>query len=569
MGGAAAVSFLQFLQAIVKRYVGPVGFTDSQNSRKMFEVDIPDTGKDFFTDGLEEVEKWALVQCFLDVDEIARMVEVSNGIRMPDSSQLNINEKEDLTAIYMMIAIGAQCKGRTQADLLCAARYFCQARKMAFEGFLEDPTVYMARDFLLMAFYMFGACRRNAAFMYIGVAAKASIVLGLHISGQYRQMSTEERARRLRIGKSIRVLDLVSSSILGRPGSTSSLHINDIPTDELNQEVSHHTLALNAAYEASSVLEAIIQRLAEGEKMDTDSADHFLQIWREWSQALPEKLRIRPRKEPESGFDSKYREDMIGNIHVACTYYFGVILVTRQSLIQHIMPQIRGKRPGKATPNGKGCDRGPEKVAELSSVCTDAATYMAQMCCDAAEAGILWGNMCILKAWLFAAGLVLGFSLLAEGQTTSEVCDAFDGSCRLLGSLGHLSPQAAQYHQILTSFSEAIGVYREQLRHERRESRTPFVERILMLDPNSKTNSDQHSAQEPASNTTLSNESEALGNEDESFMESLSGFLGLRQVPDWPPPPGNDDLMLRLFWEGYALNFTDYLPLDETAPPPI
>jgi hypothetical protein len=184
---------------------------------------------------------------------------------------------------------------------------------------------------------------------------------------------------------------------LGRPGSTSSLHINDIPTDELNQEVSHHTLALNAAYEASSVLEAIIQRLAEGEKMDTDSADHFLQIWREWSQALPEKLRIRPRKEPESGFDSKYREDMIGNIHVACTYYFGVILVTRQSLIQHIMPQIRGKRPGKATPNGKGCDRGPEKVAELSSVCTDAATYMAQMCCDAAEAGILWGNMCILK----------------------------------------------------------------------------------------------------------------------------------------------------------------------------
>jgi hypothetical protein len=115
---------------------------------------------------------------------------------MPDSSQLNINEKEDLTAIYMMIAIGAQCKGRTQADLLCAARYFCQARKMAFEGFLEDPTVYMARDFLLMAFYMFGACRRNAAFMYIGVAAKASIVLGLHISGQYRQMSTEERARR-------------------------------------------------------------------------------------------------------------------------------------------------------------------------------------------------------------------------------------------------------------------------------------------------------------------------------------------------------------------------------------
>ncbi|KAE8382977.1 hypothetical protein BDV26DRAFT_277672 [Aspergillus bertholletiae] len=559
MGGAAAVSFLQFLQVIVKRYVGPVGFTESQNSRKMFEVDIPDTGSDFFADELIETEKWALIQCFLDV--------VSNSIRMPNAGRLDSNVKEDLTAVYMMIAIGAQCKGRTQEDLLCAARYFCQARKMAFGGFLEDPTVYMARDFLLMAFYMFGACRRNAAFMYIGVAARTSLVLGLHISGQHRQMPAEDRARRLRIGKSIRVLDLVSSSILGRPGSTSSLRTDDIRVDDFDQEVSYRTTALNASYEASSVLEAIVQKLTDGEKLDANSADHFLRIWREWSQALPDKLRVRPRKEPDLGLNPDYREKMIGNIHVACTYYFGVILVTRQSLIQHIMPQIRGKRPKKATTRQETSD-GNEKAAELSSVCTDAATFMAQMCCDAAEAGILWGNMCILKAWLFAAGLVLGFSLLAEGQATSEICDAFHGACRLLGSLGHLSPQAAQYHRILTSFSEAIDVYRERLRRERHESRTPFVERILTLDPSGDSNGGQQNNQESAPIATVNGESGVGENEDGPFMESLSGFLSLRETPDWPPPLGNDDLMLRLFWEGYALNFTDYLPPDETVPPP-
>ncbi|KAB8239694.1 uncharacterized protein BDW43DRAFT_258899 [Aspergillus alliaceus] len=578
MGGAAAVSFLQFLQAIVKRYVGPVGFTESQNSRKMFEADVPDTGTDFFADELMETEKWALVQCFLHVsnglldlftwEEVNRIVKVSNSNRMPNSGRLDNSVKEDLTALYMMVAIGAQCKGSTQDDLLCAARYFSQARKMAFEGFLEDPTVYLARDFLLMAFYMFGACRRNSAFMYIGVAAKASIVLGLHVSGQYRQMPAEERARRLRIGKSIRVLDLVSSSILGRPGSTSSLRTNDVYANDLDQDANHRTLAINAAYEASSVLEAIVQRLAEGEKFDTNSADHFLQIWHEWSQALPDKLRLRPRKESEPGFNSKHREDMIGNIHVACMYYFGVILVTRQSLIQHIMPQIRGKQLKKRPSRQDNGEEGTEKAAELSSVCTDAATYMAQMCCDAAEAGILWGNMCILKAWLFAAGLVLGFSLLAEAQTTSEIRDAFYGACRLLGSLGHLSPQAAQYHRILTSFSEAIDVYRERLRSERYESRTPFVERILTLDPSGGTNGDQQSPQEPTSSiVTTNNGPIAEENEDESFMESLSGFLSLRQMPDWSPPPGNDDLMLRLFWEGYAFNFTDYLPPDHTEPP--
>ncbi|KAE8152644.1 hypothetical protein BDV25DRAFT_60121 [Aspergillus avenaceus] len=575
MGNAAAVSFLQFLQAIVKRYVGPVGFTENQTSRKMFEAEIPDTGADFFTDELKEREKLALVQCYLDVssglldlftrEEISRMIQVSNEIHSPNTSNMDAHAKEDLTALYMIIAIGAQCKGRTREDILCAARYFGQARKMAFHGFLEDPTVNMARDFLLMAFYMFGACRRNVAFMYIGVAAKASIVLGLHVSGHYKQMPTEERVKRSRIGKSIRVLDLVSSSILGRPGSTSSLRTDDSRIEEIEKEAGHRAISLNAAYEASSVLEATIQKLAEGHKLDSACADQFLQMWSEWSQALPEQLRQRPRKEPAAVLDPSYREEMIGNIHVACTYYFGVILVTRQSLIQHIMPQIRGKRRGKTgvcQPNGEG---GPEKVAELSSVCTDAATYMAQMCCDAADAGILWGNMCILKAWLFAAGLVLGFSLLAEGQANSEICDAFHGSRRLLGSLGHLSPQAAQYHSILASFSEAIDAYRERLRQERRESRTPFVQRILTLDPSDNANGQMQTNQEPPPIATASDVLEVQDTEDSSYMESLDGFLSLRQITDWSPPPGHDDLMLRLFWEGYALNFTDFVPHDETA----
>lgn len=67
LGSAAAVSFLRFLQAIVKRYVGPTGFTDGQNSRKMFEVEVPDISTDTFTDMLDEEEKGTLVQCFLDV----------------------------------------------------------------------------------------------------------------------------------------------------------------------------------------------------------------------------------------------------------------------------------------------------------------------------------------------------------------------------------------------------------------------------------------------------------------------------------------------------------------------
>jgi Fungal specific transcription factor domain. len=121
------------------------------------------------------------------------MLKLSQDNPTPAPGSNTDTEREDITCLYLMIAIGAQCRGGNETDLLCAAQYFSQARRMAFEGMLQNPTLNMVRTFILLAFYMFGACRRNAAFMYIGVAAKASIVLGLHTSGQYKNMSTEER----------------------------------------------------------------------------------------------------------------------------------------------------------------------------------------------------------------------------------------------------------------------------------------------------------------------------------------------------------------------------------------
>lgn len=60
---------------------------------------------------------------------------------------------------------------------------------------LENPSLEMVSLFLLMSFYMLGACRRNAAFMYLGVAARAAVALGLHIdvSGS---LSVSEQQRR-------------------------------------------------------------------------------------------------------------------------------------------------------------------------------------------------------------------------------------------------------------------------------------------------------------------------------------------------------------------------------------
>jgi hypothetical protein len=96
-----------------------------------------------------------------------------------------------------MLAIGAQCRGSSQdSDVTKAALYSSVARKMAFEGMLEDPTVNLVRTFLLLAFYMLGACRRNSAFMYIGVASKSADILGLHAAANFSVLNSTERGVR-------------------------------------------------------------------------------------------------------------------------------------------------------------------------------------------------------------------------------------------------------------------------------------------------------------------------------------------------------------------------------------
>jgi hypothetical protein len=140
--------------------------------------------------------------------------------------------------------------------------------------------------------------------------------------------------------------------------------------------------------------ESILTSTKEG-KLGTNAVEKYLQELRDWTHALPVQLRQRVRKDDNPSLDS--RESTIESIHVASVYYFGVISLTRPFLVQLIMPQPRGR----STPfveatveDGLACSG---KAAEFAQVCVEAATYMMQMCSEAIDAGLIWGNMCILK----------------------------------------------------------------------------------------------------------------------------------------------------------------------------
>ncbi|TDZ53797.1 putative transcriptional regulatory protein [Colletotrichum trifolii] len=481
VGNASAIAFLQFLRGSLSSTLGSNGFTISQGSHSMFEAQLSLQQPENFEDDVDDEERRNLSSGLLDLFEEYEIVSLLGKPHCPreqeaPAASTTTNDGEGSVCLYMMMAIGAQCRGQP-GDLPRAYRYFSQARKLSFEGFLTEPTLNTARGFVLMAFYMFGACRRNAAFMYLGVATKAASVLGLHMSDHFQSLPEQELLLRSRIDRSIRLFDVVCSSILGRP-------VSSVPDRRRRRRSSsggtdsggtHRSQSVQAGCQFSQTLNGIVDKLTSDGRLGVATAESFLEEIRAWSGTLPAGLRSSLRHPSGGALD---RQTAIGNIHVACAYYFGIIATTREFLIQRVMSQLHQDAAAAAAEQAADT----AKAAELAGVCVDAAAYMADMCFEALDTGVIMGNMCILKAWLFAAGLILGFSLLDVAAPWSRNSNAaFRNTLRVLEFLGKLSPQAGQYHRVLTSFSQALETYRRRSAGARGWRGQPYVERLLSL----------------------------------------------------------------------------------------
>lgn len=95
--------------------------------------------------------------------------------------------------IDLAISIGGQCCDTTPKSLYHAQRHFERGQKLAFEGMLLDPSLDIICLFLLMSVYMLGTCKRNGAFMYLGVAARTAHALGLHAPESYQHLDPAEQ----------------------------------------------------------------------------------------------------------------------------------------------------------------------------------------------------------------------------------------------------------------------------------------------------------------------------------------------------------------------------------------
>ncbi|KAF4470452.1 nitrate assimilation regulatory nirA [Fusarium albosuccineum] len=470
IGGAASISFLQIVRDLVAQQIGPSAFSHNEKSDTMLEIESPQVNApepEANSMELDEEQRYKYLRCYYAVTEALIHVfdtsELETFILSSDKSASQELPPLKQASIDLVIAIGAQCQSVTSAKTIGQA-YFREARRRAFVGFLEDPDLDMVRTFLLMAFYMLGECRRNAAFMYLGIAVKAALALGLHSRDSYAKQPGPADQLRLRVWMSICIVDKLVNSILGRPAATARIRSDGSNSlNDVAQPGDHIIDCLIAANKIVSIINDITDTLYDQKKITTPIVEQLLQDIERWKRELPESVRNPICTEQASPGSLPLQHGAIARAHVSCFYYLAVMLVSRPFLISSLTSQPT---------NGA-------LHSQLSAACLDAAMYLSQTCLEALNTGLLQGNMAIMKALIFAAGLVLGFEMFAKHPVDSDIEMAFQGAKDVLTHLSKQSPQAAHYLEILASLSSAIAKRRSK---ESSAGRSRYVSKILSLD---------------------------------------------------------------------------------------
>lgn len=180
------------------------------------------------------------------------------------------------------------------------------------------------------------------------------------------------------------------SSILGRPFASTSLQIHPCARSTASRNRGS-SKAVDVNFELCSIIEDVITHIGQQSQLDTISTQELLKRLTQWSVTLPSEIRLCSIKQ---SIVSSNHGLVIGSMHVACLYYFTLMLLTRPFLIQHLVSKL-SKVSNKPTTTAEVSDTSEQdKIAE---VCIDAAMFMAQICQNALSANLLLDNMCILK----------------------------------------------------------------------------------------------------------------------------------------------------------------------------
>ncbi|KAH6995283.1 hypothetical protein EDB80DRAFT_755359 [Ilyonectria destructans] len=323
--------------------------------------------------------------------------ELHNALSEWLQNQMDQEKQQAMTPIlFLIFAIGSQTCPENRDDI--AEKYFNYGRSLTLSQNMEKPSVPTIQAHALITMYQLGASRRDAAFMYSGIAVRAGYTLGIHRTDVNAQYAICEYTARERLWKVLRVLDLFMSASLGHPPSTCETR----------------DTAAEANYSASNDLCAIFESILNGvylrRTVSKDALERISEHHRQWTKRFTTGLAADDIKSTEFiDTDEGKRAPNIGLYHLKEAYYWTIMLLARPFLVESVV----SKTMVNDSPAENGiADTSLSRI--VSYACVDAAIRTVDLLSGLRSSENIPKRLPFVVNCLFVASLVLGLAQFGD-----------------------------------------------------------------------------------------------------------------------------------------------------------
>ncbi|UKZ58312.1 hypothetical protein TrVGV298_012180 [Trichoderma virens] len=474
IGDSANHSFLQNIRRIVRERVGDCIFVDDPLRHYMVEA-CPSKGHNsILHHGTEPPPKptvdearsfvyWyrqathSILQLF---DENKICDDILDWLRLPQEPL------DAISATYSLIlAIGAQACPEGYDER--AERHFNYGRYVTLATLMDDPSIATTQCHVLIAMYLLAQSRRNAAFMYLGIAVRGAYALGLHREDVSALYDSTEYMTRERLWKGIRTLDLFMSASLGRPPAT--LETRDTASKE-------HYSAMN---DLSYIFENILTEVYAKRMITTECLKKISELHRGWATRFGGGLGVDNIPPIEEVQTEAGPGPNIGLIHLKEAYYWTIMLLSRPFLIDYISSSPPEER------------NSPSDSTQPTPASSPSRNILAQACVDSAVRTIdlfqpLLTNKLTPKRLpfvvnsAFAASLIIGVALFSDldGSMPLRRKRLGDG-CKVLEKFSTHDPVTKRYLGIVEKLIGACDTFLELQQQKRMEYNNDLIGRLF------------------------------------------------------------------------------------------
>lgn len=371
---------------------------------------------------------------------------------------------------YLVLAIGAQVRNGTEkkereGESSQAERYLWRGRELVASSFMDGPSVLTIESYALITFYMLSACRRNGAFMLLGIAVRAAYALGLHRTDISSLFEPRERKTRERVWKSLRMLDLYMSASLGRPPATSEVDGGSVSWDRATRDyetIQMGGLNSSAMLRICFIFERIMNEVYCRREVSVQLVESISRQYRDWTLQLPAGLQT-DGLDQKPGTTRPTLQQTIGVAHLKGAYYWSIILLTRPFLIFKVSSKIKGK--------SEDGEHASSVTSTLSEACIDAALRNIEIATDLVHTPGVPKRLFMVTNSTFVSAMVIGFAIFGDFDKHFPLMSSIEQAIAILATMAKDDPSGRRYEQITSYLKEAAQEHirrREQKEIQRR-----------------------------------------------------------------------------------------------------